>query len=79
MNSLEFTTKIDHGVIHLPQEFEEFADAEAHVVITVTTPDEAAERKRNLLTSFRNIQKADIFRSIEDPSEWLRKLRNEWD
>ena len=79
MNSLEFTTKIDHGVIHLPQEFEEYGDAEAHVVVTVTEPEEIEARKKRLLAAFRNIQKADVFKSIEDPSEWLHKLRNEWD
>lgn len=79
MNSLEFTTKIEHGVIHLPREFEEYDDAVAHVVVTVTSPGEDTARKERLLAAFREIQKTDIFRDIEDPSEWQRKLRDEWE
>ncbi len=79
MNSLEFTTKIEHGVIHLPREFEEYDDAVVHVVVSVTTPEQTKAKKQRLLAAFRNVQKADVFRDIEDPSEWQRNLRNEWD
>jgi len=79
MNSLEFTTKIEHGVIHLPRGFEEYDDADAHVVVNITTPEETTTKKERLLAAFRNAQKADVFRSIEDPSEWQRKLRDEWE
>ena len=79
MNSLEFTTKIERGVIHLPREFEEYDDAVAHVVVNITSPEEKKEKKERLLAAFRNAQKADVFRNIDDPSEWQRKLRDEWD
>ncbi len=79
MNSLEFTTKIEHGVIHLPPDSLQFEDAVAHVVVTVTTPEENAARKQRLLAAFRAVQKADVFRNIEDPSEWQRILRDEWE
>jgi len=79
MNSLEFTTKIEHGVIHLPREFDEYDDAVVHVVVNITTPEETIAKKERLVAAFRNAQKADVFRRIEDPSEWQRNLRNEWD
>ena len=44
MNSLEFTTKIEHGVIHLPKEFEEYDDAVAHVTVTIDA-ERASQRK----------------------------------
>ena len=79
MSSLEFTTKIDHGTIHLPREFEEYDDAVVHVVVNVTTPDQKEAKKQRLINAFRKVQEADVFRNIEDPSEWQRKLRDEWD
>lgn len=78
MNSLEFTTKIEHGVIHLPPDSDQFEDAVAHVVVTVTTAEENAVRKQRLLDAFRDARKADVFRTIDDPSAWQRKLRDEW-
>lgn len=79
MNSLEFKTKIEHGVIHLPREFEQYNDADAHVVVNITAPTEATVKKEGLLAAFRNAQNADVFRNIKDPSEWQRKLRDEWE
>ena len=79
MNSLEFTTKIEHGIIHLPKEFEDYENAVAHVVITVETPEETKAKKEKLLAAFKKAQAAKLFQDIEDPAEWQRKLRDEWD
>lgn len=79
MNSLEFTTKIEHGVIHLPREFEEYNDADVHVIVNITISEETNIKKERLLDAFRDAQKADVFRGIKDPSEWQRKLRDEWE
>ncbi len=40
--------------------------------------NEAAERKKSLIKAFKKAQELDIFRDIEDPVEWQRKLRDEW-
>jgi len=79
MNSLEFTTKIDHGVIHLPKEYEEFDNSLARVVVTVESNDDKLAKKERLFAAIKKMQEADIFRDIEDPVEWQRKLRDEWD
>ncbi len=36
-------------------------------------------QKERLLNAFRKAQKANLFKDIEDPVEWQRKLRDEWD
>ncbi|MGB7208692.1 MAG: hypothetical protein WBD27_08530 [Pyrinomonadaceae bacterium] len=79
MNSLEFTTKIEHGVIHLPKEYGELDNSVAHVVVTVQSSEEKLAKKERLFAALKEMQKADIFRNIEDPVEWQRKLRDEWD
>lgn len=79
MNSLEFTTKIEGGVIHLPKEFEDYENSVAHVVITVETTEEWKEKKEKLFAAFKKAQKSQLFRDIEDPVEWQKKLRDEWD
>jgi hypothetical protein len=40
---------------------------------------EAAERKKKLFEAFRKFAEKDIFRKIDDPVEWQRKLRDEWE
>jgi hypothetical protein len=37
------------------------------------------ERKEKLIEAFKKAQEANIFREIDDPVEWQRKLRDEWD
>ncbi|MGI8468879.1 MAG: hypothetical protein ACR2N3_10535 [Pyrinomonadaceae bacterium] len=79
MDSLEFTTKIEDGVIHLPKEFEDYENSVAHVVVTLETPDARKAKKDKLFAAFKNAQKAKLFQDIENPVEWQRKLRDEWE
>jgi predicted nucleic acid-binding Zn-ribbon protein len=79
MNSLEFTAKIERGVIHLPKEFEDYENEVAHVVVTLETIEESKTKKEKLFAAFKKAQKANLFKDIEDPVEWQRKLRDEWD
>lgn len=79
MNSLEFTTKIEHGVIHLPKEFEEYENAVAHVTVTLETAEDIKVKKDKLFAVLEKMQKANMFRDIENPVEWQKKLRDEWE
>ncbi len=79
MNSLEFTTKIEHGVIHLPKEFEDHDDAIAHVTVTLETPEDKKARKDRLFAAFEKLAEANPFADIENPVVWQRKLRDEWE
>lgn len=74
MNSLEFTAKIECGVIHLPKEFEEYENAVAHVTVTLETPEDAKEKKDRLFAAFEKMQKANVFRDIDDPVEWQKEI-----
>jgi len=79
MNSLEFTTKIERGVIHLPKEFEKYDNVTAHVVVSVELPEDKKAKKDKLFAAFKRAQEANLFADIEDPVEWQRKLRDEWE
>lgn len=37
------------------------------------------QKRAQLLSAFKRAQETNIFRDIADPSDWKRKLRNEWD
>lgn len=79
MNSLEFTTKIEHGVIHLPKEFDEYENAVAHVTVTLETPEDKKAKKDRLFAALKKLAEVNPFATIEDPVEWQRKLRDECD
>lgn len=77
MNSLEFTTKIEHGVIHLPKEFEDYDNAVAHVTVTLEVDENS--QKEKLAALFAKMREVKMFENIEDPTKWQRQLRDEWD
>ncbi len=79
MNSLEFTAKIEHDVIHLPKEFEEYENAVAHVTVTLQTSDDIRAKKDRLFAAFEKLAKANPFAEIENPVEWQKKSRDEWE
>lgn len=79
MNSLEFTAKIERGVIHLPKEFEDYENAVARVMVTVETAEDTKAKKDRLLAAFKKAQEVGLFAEIENPVKWQRKLRDEWD
>jgi hypothetical protein len=79
MSLLEFTTKIEHGVIHLPKEFEDYDNTTAHVTVTLDTPEDKKAKKDRLFAAFKKMAEVNPFADIEDPVEWQRKLRDEWE
>ena len=79
MNTVEFTTTIEHGIIHLPKEFEDYDNAVVHVSVTLENRDEIKAKKDRLFAAFKKAQEANLFAEIDDPVAWQRKLRDEWD
>ena len=60
--------------IRLPEE------RRALLTILDEAPKESPESKKaNLLAVFEKIQKANLFKDIEDPTEWQKQLRDEWE
>lgn len=79
MNSLESTTKIEHRVVHLPKEFEEYDNEVVRVMVSIESGDEKKARKERLFVALKNLAEVNPFADIEDPVEWQRKLRDEWE
>lgn len=79
MNALEFTTQIEKGIIHLPKEYEEFANVNARVIVLFDQPLKHEAQKERLRSIFQKMEKKTMFRTIENPLIWQKGLRNEWD
>jgi hypothetical protein len=79
MDVLEFSTKIEEGLIHLPKQFQEYDNIYARVIVLIETPLTRMSKKEKLLETFKKIQQHNLFGNIENPVLWQKKLRNEWD
>ncbi len=79
MEALEFSTKIEHGMIRLPKQFEEYENTIVRIIILVEKPQSLSYKKEKLRAVLKKMQEVDIFRSISNPAEWQKRLRNEWE
>ena len=79
MEALEFSTKIEHGTIRLPKQFEEYENAFVRIIILSDKPQNFSEKKEKLRILLKKMQQMDVFGKIKNPVEWQKQLRNEWE
>jgi len=81
MNALEFSTKIEHGVIKLPKQYEDYDSAYARVIILVDRPlpIEEVSTKEKLRQAFKKMEGVAMFKQIENPTNWQKQQRDDWE
>ncbi len=79
MNALEFSTKIEHGLIHLPKQFQEYDNSHVRIIVLIEKPAINLSKKEKLLITFKKMQQNRLFESIENPVKWQKQLRDEWE
>jgi hypothetical protein len=80
MNALEFTTRIEEGVIHLPQEYNEYQNSYVRIILLVEdSAPLTLSKKEKLRETFRKMRNQKMFAGIENPLEWQKKQIDEWD
>ena len=79
MNALEFSAKIEQGVIHLPKQYEAYDNTFARVIVLVEPTLNIVSKKEKLLATFKKLQQTSVFDSIENPVTWQKQLRDEWE
>ena len=79
MNALEFSTKIEQGLIHLPEQYRAYDNAYVRILVLIETPVSQSTKKQKLLEAFKKVQNSKMFASIENPVLWQKKLRDEWE
>lgn len=79
MNALEFSTKIEQGLIHLPEQYHAYDNAYVRILVLIETPPFQTSQRQKLLESFKKVQERKIFATIENPILWQKKLRDEWE
>lgn len=80
MNALEFSSKIEHGTIRIPKKYEdEYENAYARVIMLVEKPNDFLVRKNKMRLALQKMKDVKMFEQIENPVEWQKQLRNEWE
>jgi hypothetical protein len=79
MNALEFSTKIEHGLIHLPKQFQQYDNSHVRIIVLVEQYKTALSKKEKLLTTFKKMQQNRLFENIDNPVKWQKQLRDEWE
>ena len=80
MNVLEFSTKIEHGIIKLPKQYEAYDSVYARVIILVDKPlPIEVSSKDKLREAFKKMEGVAMFKQIENPTEWQKQERNDWE
>jgi hypothetical protein len=79
MNALEFSTKIEQGLIHLPEQYHAYDNAYVRILVLIETPQFQPSKKQKLLEAFKKVQTRKLFATINNPVLWQKKLRDEWE
>lgn len=79
MNALEFSTRIEKGLIKIPVEYKELENAFVRIIIlSEETKETGITKKEKLANAFARLQKVKSFADIENAGDWQKKLRDEW-
>lgn len=82
MKAIEFETKIQNGLIVLPQKYNNFNAKRTRIIVLVSDEDDYSsilQQKERLRLAFRKLQEVNPFKNIIDSVEWQKKIRDEWE
>ena len=77
MQAIEFSTEIIAGAIQLPPQYNAYKNVQARVIVLIE--ESKPSQKERLQQLFRRMGKENMFTAIENPKEWQKKLRDEWE
>lgn len=81
MTAVEFETQAKNGMIRIPEEFRDMVNAKLKVILLKRDkkPKKAfSNQGEEIKKILKKVQEKNIFKSIDDPVEWQRSIRDEW-
>lgn len=79
MKAVEFTTTINEGIIHVPENMKPYYNSRVRVLILADESETNSSNKEKLLVAINDMKKVNMFSKIDNPTQWQKKLRNEWE
>lgn len=80
LNYIEFDTTIENNNIVIPNYLKNLDNKKVKIRMQIVD-NESKQKKSNqkILEQLSEIIKLNVFSGIEDPLEWQRKIRDEWE
>jgi hypothetical protein len=78
MNAVEFSGKIEKGLIKVPDEYQNI-DKEVRVIMLFDEAEKKVSKKDMLRDVISEMKKVKMFANIDDPLQWQKTIRNEWE
>jgi len=82
MRAIEFETKIQNGLIVLPQKYNNFNVKRTRIIVLVAEDDDYSlilQKKERLRLAFKKLQEVNPFKNIIDVVDWQKQIRDEWE
>jgi hypothetical protein len=80
MNAIEFSGKIENGLIKLPLQYSQrFDNFEARILVLFNPKPDTLNQKKKLKELFAKAHTRNIFSEIVSPVQWQKQIRDEWE
>lgn len=87
--AIEFLGEIEGGVIRLPKDYTSYTAKNVRVILLIEEKDEILDvsekassvysQKDELQKIFEKMKSKSMFSEIDNPTEWQKNIRNEWE
>lgn len=77
MNTITIQGKIEKGIIQLSETYKKYENATVFLIIVLE--NEKQNQKQALTNIFNSMKDVKMFENIENPVEWQKKIRDEWE
>jgi hypothetical protein len=81
MQAIEFETQVNNGMIKIPEKYREFAYGKLKIIMLKQSKDSKHPDKNKISDIkgiLKEIREKNIFQKIDNPVDWQRTIRNEW-
>jgi hypothetical protein len=78
MNAVEFSGKIEKGLIKVPDEYQNI-DKEVRVIMLFDDAEKKVSKRDMFRDVIADMKKVKMFENIDDPLLWQKTIRNEWE
>ncbi len=79
MDAIEFSGKIEKGLIRLPKQYEGYDNSQVRVIVLIDASKNIVGKKERFRNALKKMEKVNMFSKIQDPVAWQKEIRNEWD
>lgn len=79
MQALELQASVKDGILQIPELPTPLADGDVKLIVLYEEPSGRNYDPEKLKAALLKVQEMNPFRNIEDPVEWQRKQRDEWE